>query len=86
MNPLKFHEIMLELLKLREHYNMDPFIEKLYEALSGVNSPFLDGSNMTNKQKEAISTMIDYYQQKEEYEKCAVLKRMVEDSSKVKDD
>lgn len=85
-DSLKYHDILLDLLKLREQFNMDSFVEKLYETLSGGNSPFLDGYNMTCKQKAAISTMIDYYQQKEEYEKCAVLKRMSKDSTKVKGD
>ena len=75
------HDVMLELISLRNGSDMDLFMDKLYIALSAEFKGMLDTQSMTNEHRLALSFMIDHFLQKEEYEKCAVLKKMICSSS-----
>ena len=72
------HDNMLELLSLRNGSDMDLFVDKLYIALSEEFMGILDTQSMTNEHRHALSFMIDHFLQKEEYEKCAVLNRVLQ--------
>jgi hypothetical protein len=71
------NDIMLELLSLRNGSDMDLFVDKLYEALTREFMGMLDSDTITNEHRLALSYMIDHFLHKEEYEKCAVLKKMI---------
>jgi len=72
------HELLLNLMNLRQKKDRDAFMDKMYEALTGEFSGALDGDNLTNEHRLALSIMIDHFLQKEEYEKCAVLNRVLQ--------
>lgn len=79
----KYHQILLELIKLRET-DYDAFMEKLYEALAGEFRDVVnDGSPMAEK-SQALNTMIKHFSDREEYEKCADLKKMMDQLAAVK--
>jgi hypothetical protein len=81
-SPTKLsHDIMLELLSLRNGSDMDLFIDKLYIAVSEEFMGVLDTQSMTNEHRLALSFMVDHFLEKEEYEKCAVLREMIYSSS-----
>jgi hypothetical protein len=75
---IKYEDILLELITLRET-DYDAFMFRLYDALAGeYRSIALDKSSVSEK-REAISSMIKYFETKEQYEKCADLKKLVEE-------
>jgi len=79
-NKQDYHKILLELMQLRET-DYDQFMNKLYEALNGQFRSAIHDSEPKEDKRQAIWTMIEYFSNKEEYEKCADLKRMVEEIS-----
>lgn len=74
---MKYHQILLELIKLRET-NYDLFMEKLYEALSGEFRDVVNDGSPLEEKSQALNTMIQYFSEREEYEKCADLKKMID--------
>ena len=70
---MKYHEILLELLQLREK-NYDLFLDKLYEAITGeFKEVFLEELNNDKDYKEILDSMIHHFEVKEEFEKCQKL-------------
>ena len=67
------HDILLEILSLREKNDFDAFMDKLYEAISGEFSDAFAGASPIRDQQLAFSVMIEHFQKKEEFEKCALL-------------
>jgi hypothetical protein len=80
MNSNLLHSTLLELISLREK-NKDAYINKMYDVLTGESSGLLNDSCMTHEFRMAIFTMIDHFLHTEEYEKCAVLKSLLETNS-----
>jgi hypothetical protein len=73
---LKTSQMLAELVSLR-HTDFDAFMNLLYDALQReLSGAIFDQTPLTEKQ-EALNSMIQYFQDKEEYEKCAVLRDMV---------
>jgi len=73
---LKTSAMLAELVSLR-HTDFDAFMNLLYDALQKeLSGAIFDQTPLTEKQ-EALNSMIQYFQDKEEYEKCAVLRDMV---------
>ena len=70
------HDLMLEILMLREKKDMDAFMDKLYEAITMELKDVLDNIGPNSGKQEAISIMIRHFQNKEEYEKCAILQKL----------
>jgi hypothetical protein len=69
-------QMLAELVSLR-HTDFDAFMNLLYDALQReLSGAIFDETPLTEKQ-EALNSMIHYFQDKEEYEKCAVLRDMV---------
>lgn len=75
MNTPNPHSTLVDLVKLR-YTDYDAFMERLYEALLGEFKGSIDDSTPIPNKKQALAKMIDYFQEKEEYEKCAELKKM----------
>jgi len=72
------HETLIELINLRNTGDVDPFMDLLFEALTG-EFKHLAGKVAADRQtQEAVEVMILHFQKKEEYEKCAILKSMME--------
>ena len=73
---LKTSQMLAELVSLR-HTDFDAFMNLLYDALQReLSGAIFDQTPLTEKQ-EALNSMIQYFQDREEYEKCAVLRDMV---------
>ena len=67
-----YNDILLELIRLRES-DYDGFMDRLYEALAG------EFRDVVEEKKQAIWTMILHFEKKEQYEKCADLKKLSEE-------
>lgn len=76
----KYHQILMELIRLRET-DYDAFMDKLYEALSGEFREVVQDNSPVVEKNQAITTMIKYFSDREEYEKCADLKKMMDQLS-----
>jgi hypothetical protein len=72
-----YHKILLNLIHLRET-DYPQFMNKLYEALSGEFKGAIHDSKPKEEKRQAIWTMIEFFSEREEYEKCAELKKLVE--------
>ena len=74
---IKTSQMLAELVSLR-HTDFDAFMNLLYDALQReLSGAIFDETPLTEKQ-EALNSMIQYFQDREEYEKCAVLRDMVQ--------
>lgn len=77
-DEMDYHRILLDLIKLRET-DYDGFMNKLYEALNGRFRDVIHDTSPAGEKRQAIWSMIEHFSAKEEYEKCADLKRLVEE-------
>ena len=77
-NKRNYHDILLELIQLRET-DYDAFMDRLYEALAGEFRDVVHDKTPVEEKKQAIWTMIEHFSGKEQYEKCADLKRLSEE-------
>lgn len=73
---LKTSQMLAELVSLR-HTDFDAFMNLLYDALQNELSGAIFDQTPTAEKQEALNSMIQYFQDREEYEKCAVLRDMV---------
>jgi hypothetical protein len=74
-----YQDMLLELMNLRKE-DYGKFMDKLYEALTGEFKDAVkegDGKSVSEK-KNALTIMIKHFQETEEYEKCAQLKKISE--------
>ena len=74
-----YQDLLLELMNLRKE-DYGKFMNKLYEALTGEFKDAVhekDGKSVFEK-KNALDIMIKHFQEAEEYEKCAELKKIAE--------
>jgi hypothetical protein len=74
---LKTSQMLAELVSLR-HTDFDAFMNLLYDALQNELSGAIFDQTPTFEKQEALNSMIQYFQDREEYEKCAVLRDMVQ--------
>ena len=65
----------MELIVLREE-NYELFMEKLYEALSGEFRGMVHDSSPIEEKLRALDSIRVHFQEREEYEKCAEIKKM----------
>lgn len=70
---MKKHQILIELIELRDKdYTL--FMEKFYMAVTNEFSDVLKKELLTdNEHREALKSMIQYFERLEDYEKCDVL-------------
>lgn len=72
-----YQDLLLELIELKTQ-DYDKFMDKLYEAVSGEFKDALHNDDPVSAKSKVLNTMIQYFQAKEEYEKCAELKKMAD--------
>lgn len=72
-----YHDLLVELIILKQK-DYDQFMDRLYEALSGEYKDVINSTDPIDEKRKALSTMIAFFQTKEEYEKCAQLKKMID--------
>jgi len=77
----RYRQILFELMHLKEK-DYDAFMEKLYAALSGEFRGMVHDSSPVEEKLKALWSMIHHFESKEEYEKCAELKKMTEELDK----
>lgn len=77
-NLNSYSKILLDLIHLRQT-DYDAFMNRLYEALTGEFKDVINDSSPVNEKSQAIWTMIKHFEKNEEFEKCAELKRLVDD-------
>lgn len=71
--PLSSSQVLANLVQLR-HTDFDAFMNLLYSALQNeLKGAIFDETPLEEKQ-QALGSMIQYFQDREEYEKCAVLR------------
>jgi hypothetical protein len=71
----KYQSALVSLVKLR-YTDYDAFMERLYEALRGDFKDAIHDLTPVEGKQQALATMIEYFQDKEEYEKCSELKKI----------
>ena len=77
----KHHEVLLELLALREK-DYDLFVDKLYDAITGEFNKYFKEELIKDKDhQQTLKIMIDHYEKREEYEKCDVLLHLLKINS-----
>jgi hypothetical protein len=70
---LSSSQVLAKLVSLR-HTDFDAFMELLYSSLQNeLKGAIFDATPMEEK-RQALDSMIQYFSDKEEYEKCAVLR------------
>jgi hypothetical protein len=72
----KYQSTLVDLVKLR-YADYDAFMDRLYEALRGDYKDAINDATPVGNKKQALATMIDHFQEKEEYEKCAELQKLI---------
>lgn len=72
-----YSKILLDLIHLR-NTDYDAFMDRLYEALTGEFKDAIDDKSPVEEKTQAIWTMINHFSKREEYEKCADLKKLVD--------
>lgn len=70
-----FNDKLLELITLRGT-DYDKFMEKLYDALIGEMKTVINDNSDIQKKLGSFDIMIKYFQDREQYEKCAELKKI----------
>ena len=73
-----YQQMLFELLELREN-DYDGFMQKLFEALSGDFKDMVNDHSPLDEKSQALKTMIGHFEAREEYEKCATLKIMLDE-------
>jgi hypothetical protein len=69
----KHHLLLVELIQLKET-DYDKFMDKLYIAMTTEFSNILRDELLKDEEhKNTLKSMISYFENKEEYEKCDVL-------------
>ena len=70
--------LLFELLQLRES-DYEGFMQKLYEALSGEFRGMVHDTSPIEEKLQALDSIRVHFQEREEYEKCAALKTMLDE-------
>lgn len=77
MSKDKYKDLVSELITLRDQ-DYNKFMDKLYEAITGEFKSILNDSDPISKKLNSLNTMISHFVDKEEYEKCAKIKELVD--------
>lgn len=73
----KYSKILLDLIHLRQT-DYDAFMNRLYEALTSEFKDVINDTNLVSEKSQALWTMIKHFEKKEDFEKCAELKKLVD--------
>lgn len=73
-----YTQIILDLIHLRET-DYTAFMNRLYEALTGEFREAIHDPAPAEEKSQAIWSMIKHFEKTEEFEKCANLKKLVEE-------
>ena len=73
-----YTKILLDLIHLRQT-DYSAFMNRLYEALTGEFKDVIHDSSPVEDKSQAIWTMIKHFEKNEEFEKCADLKKLVDE-------
>lgn len=69
-------ELMVK-LSILKHYDYDKFMDTMYKVFTTNGSQFVEVNNGNPAEKiTALKSMIEYYENKTEYEKCADLYKL----------
>lgn len=71
------HETLLNLLTLRSRNEPDLFMEELFRAITGGLRDWTIPIQPGGKAHSAICQLLLHFQEREEYEKCAALCRLL---------
>jgi hypothetical protein len=74
----QYSRILLDLIHLRQT-DYDAFMNRLYEALTGEFKDALYDTSPIEEKSQAVWSMIKHFEKQEEFEKCASLKKMIEE-------
>jgi hypothetical protein len=74
----QYSRILLDLIHLRQT-DYDAFMNRLYEALTGEFKDALYDTSPIEEKSQAVCSMIKHFEKTEEFEKCADLKKLVEE-------
>jgi hypothetical protein len=74
----QYSRILLDLIHLRQT-DYDAFMNRLYEALTGEFKDALYDKSPIEEKSQAVWSMIKHFEKQEEFEKCASLKKMIEE-------
>jgi len=74
----QYSRILLDLIHLRQT-DYDAFMDRLYEALTGEFKDALYDTSPVEEKSQAVWSMIKHFEKQEEFEKCASLKKMIEE-------
>jgi hypothetical protein len=79
MNPDKHfpHQLLIDLMNPLNRANKDLYMDKFYAAITGEFSDLFLDKNLSGKMNDACSLLKDHYILKEDYEKCAVLNKLL---------
>lgn len=72
-----YSKILLDLIYLRQT-DYTAFMERLYEALTGEFKGVINDTSPVEEKSQAIWTMIKHFEENEEFEKCAELKKLAD--------
>lgn len=72
-----YQNMLAELMKLRDK-DYELFMDKLYLALMGEARDALKDATPAGEKRSAIWIMIKHFEEKEEFEKCADLKKLAD--------
>ena len=73
----EYNDLLLELMHLKQT-DYDKFMRKLYEAVSREFKDALHNNDPLTEKERVLDTIIKYFEEREEYEKCANLKKMAD--------
>jgi len=74
----QYSRILLDLIHLRQT-DYDAFMNRLYEALTGEFKDALYDTSPIEEKSQAVWSMIKHFEKQEEFEKCASLKKIIEE-------
>ena len=73
-----YTKILLDLIHLRQT-DYSAFMNRLYEALTGEFKDVIHDKSPVEDKTQAIWTMIKHFEENEEFEKCADLKKLADE-------
>jgi hypothetical protein len=78
---LLYHEKLMQLILIREKMDADALIDGLYEMITMNPKDTVINSELTGYDYQGISLMMDHFLEREQYEKCAILKQLINKDS-----
>jgi hypothetical protein len=70
------HDLLIELMQLREKKDPGAIFDKLYQYFTVTESEIDFIKNLLPEFRDVLPIMIKHFSDKEEYEKCAVLRNL----------